>query len=156
MSESVDRGYIRASADGTNRHSIGEHRFYIQLVEHAHRVIPAIGARGFGFIAAKHCTMRFDQVRRSGANADRIGLRFERFDRKSIVFVVGLFAAERRANRMGVIIDGLDACDPGSKLRIDATAFRCGRTRRDYEKQDRIDPGIHQKDSNMRCSRETV
>ena len=133
----------RRRQTGAERDSIGQHRFDIQLVEHAHRVIASVCSRGLGFIASKHRAMSFDQLGRPGAIANRIGLRFERLDRQSVVLGVGLFAIERRTNRMGVIIDSLDACDPGSKLRIDAFAFRRGPTRREDEEQrgEKSEPG---------------
>ena len=58
------------------------------------------------------------QERRSGAAADVIGLRCERIDGEGVVFGVGFFAGGRGANRVRVIVDGLDAGDFSGYLRI--------------------------------------
>ena len=42
-----------------------EAKRYVTLVEHTQRVIAAVRACGFGFVASKYRSMRIDQLRRT-------------------------------------------------------------------------------------------
>jgi len=114
-----------------HRDAIREHDVDAQAIEDPAGVIRLMGAHGRRFVAVEQQFPRGDHVGRRRSLTNRIRLRLQVVDRQRVELIVRPLAGARWPHRMRVMVDGPDAGDLLSDLRVHGGRHLPGRRARD-------------------------